>query len=272
MKKQALLLVLATVTLTACGSSLSKNEETSSQASLGSGNKVSSEDESQESHNWSSEESVNSGTDNSAISNYSAAEIEYARVWLEVIGNKEVEELNVSSIPAGEPLNIYEAESSAVYPEAVVVLSGKIMADGSVVYSGNGDGTINLYEVPSHWQEGVVPEGKTMLEYTTDIATNPVLVPISVGNEEDVISLINNEVIHSNPVIVPFTAENAFAYLREQEGFNEDLVLEYASYQAADNYYELVIVSRSLKAQGGSGTVGIYHVYEDGQIVDTYAD
>lgn len=207
-----------------------------------------------------------------SLSDYSAAEIEYARVWLEVIGNKTVEELNVSSLPAGEPINAYEPENSAVYPEEVVVLSGKTMADGTVVYGSNGDGTINWYQVPSHWQVGVLPEGRTMLDYTSEIAANPVLVPISTGSEADVIALMEKIQVPSSAVITPFTAAHAFAYLKEQEGFSEDLALKYSSYQAEGNYYELVIISRSLQAQGGSGTVGIYNVYEDGRIVDTYAD
>ena len=69
------------------------------------------------------------------------------------------------------------------------------MADGNVTYSSNGDGTINLYEVPSHWQEGTLPEGKTMAEYTSDIINNPIIVPISTGNEEDIIKLIERESI-----------------------------------------------------------------------------
>src|SRR5699024_4736011 len=67
-------------------------------------------------------------------------------------------------ISAGEPVNTYEKEESAEYPEDVISLSGKIMADGMVIYSGNGDGTINLYAVPSHWQEGIEPDGMTMKE------------------------------------------------------------------------------------------------------------
>lgn len=127
------------------------------------------------------------------LSEYSVEEVEYARVWLEVIGKIDIEELNISYLPAGEPVNSYEENNSATYPEEVTVLSGKIMADGIVVYSGNGDGTIQLYEVPSHWQEGVLPEGKTMKEYTTDIISHPLFISIGTGKDEDVIKLIKRE-------------------------------------------------------------------------------
>lgn len=43
---------------------------------------------------------------------------------------------------------------------------------------------------------------------------------------------------------------------------SEFLSMHSAVYLAAEHYYELVIVSKSLQSQGGSGTVGIYHVYE----------
>src|SRR5699024_6551923 len=118
------------------------------------------------------------------LSEFSDEEIEYARVWLEVIDNKDTEELNVSHISAGEPVNTYEKEESAEYPEDVISLSGKIMADGMVIYSGNGDGTINLYAVPSHWQEGIEPDGMTMKEYTQDIVDNPEKIEVDTGDDK----------------------------------------------------------------------------------------
>src|SRR5699024_7451340 len=120
------------------------------------------------------------------LSEFSDEEIEYARVWLEVIDNKDTEELNVSHISVGEPVNAYEKEESAEYPEDVTSLSGKIMADGMVIYSGNGDGTINLYAVPSHWQEGIEPDGMTMKEYTQDIVDNPEKIEVDTGDEKEV--------------------------------------------------------------------------------------
>lgn len=211
-------------------------------------------------------------SDKDLLAGYSAQEIEYARVWLEVTGNKDVEELNVSFISQGEPINTYEVEDSAVYPEDVVVLSGKIMADGIVIYSSNGNGTINLYAVPSHWQQGVVLEGQTMLEYTNTIVNNPAVVSLAVGDEQDVAVLVERERISQQTEAASFTEEDAFALLKEQKSFNENLALEHATYHADESYYEMVIVSKSLHLQGGSGTVGIYHVYEDGTIIDTYAD
>lgn len=50
-------------------------------------------------------ENENSAADEDFLSSYSVQEIEYARVWLEVIGNIDVEELNVTYISKGEPIN-----------------------------------------------------------------------------------------------------------------------------------------------------------------------
>lgn len=53
----------------------------------------------------------------------------------------------VRHIPAGEPIN-HNDDTSANYSEDVIQLSGSRLVDGSVTYSGNGDGTINVYNVP----------------------------------------------------------------------------------------------------------------------------
>lgn len=111
------------------------------------------------------------------LEGYNSKEIEYARVWLQVVGNNETKEINVHYIKSGTPVNEYDT-SSANYQEDVILLTGDYMASGSVIYSGNGDGTINIYDVPSHWQEGILPEGETMQNFTSDIIKNTELVYI----------------------------------------------------------------------------------------------
>lgn len=56
--------------------------------------------------------------------------------------------MNISHIQAGDVINRYD-DNSPVYPENLTVITGYITADGMIVYSGNG--TINIYPVPSHW-------------------------------------------------------------------------------------------------------------------------
>lgn len=128
----------------------------------------------------------------SALSGYSTEQIEYARVWLQFGANQEIDGLYVNKIPEGTPLNP-DDETSAAYPEDVIQLAGSRLVDGSVTYSGNGDGTVNLYNVPLRW-DGEYPAGEA---FYTEIIENTELVAIDPGNDEEVIRLI--ELLQDQP-------------------------------------------------------------------------
>lgn len=70
------------------------------------------------------------------------------------------------------------------------------MADGVVTYSGNGDGTINLYNVPSHWPNYKQID-ESMEEYTEDIIENTEQVYIDPSDDEEIINLIEKLNIQS---------------------------------------------------------------------------
>ncbi|CDQ20065.1 hypothetical protein [Halobacillus karajensis] len=125
------------------------------------------------------------------LSNYSPEEIEYARVWLQLGEIKQVDELNVKHIPEGTPLHP-DDHTSASYPEDVVQLAGSRLVAGSITYSSNGDGTINVYNVPVRW-DGKYPAGE---RFYKDIIENTDLVQVDPGNDEDIIALINVLNIH----------------------------------------------------------------------------
>ncbi|MGK7379106.1 hypothetical protein ACSFXN_14855 [Planococcus sp. 1R117A] len=120
-----------------------------------------------------------------ALSEYSSEQIEYARVWLQLGPNQNIDGLYVEKIPADTPLNP-DDETSGVYPEDVIQLAGSRLVDGSVTYSGNGDGTINVYNVPLRW-DGEYPAGE---EFYTEIIDNTESVAVDVGEDEEVIRLI----------------------------------------------------------------------------------
>ncbi|URT69067.1 hypothetical protein [Cytobacillus firmus] len=132
-----------------------------------------------------SENSAGDKEDNKTLSQYSSQQIEYARVWLQLGPNQDLDELYVRHIPAGTPLNP-EDETSAGYPEDVIQLAGSRLADGSVTYSGNGDGTINVYNVPLRW-DGQYPAGE---KFYSDIIEDTKQVSIKPGKDEKVIELI----------------------------------------------------------------------------------
>lgn len=120
------------------------------------------------------------------LSQYSPQEIEYARIWLQLGPNQDIDELNVQHIPAGTPLNPNDTTSGS-YPEDVIQLAGSRLVDGSITYSGNGDGTINIYNVPLRW-DGKYPAGE---KFYKEIIENTKQVYINPSNDEKVIKLIN---------------------------------------------------------------------------------
>ena len=129
--------------------------------------------------------------DKGKLSEYSSEEIEYARVWLQLGPNQDIDELNVQHISAGTSLNP-DDNTSATYPEDVIQLAGSRLVDGVVTYSGNGDGTINVYNVPLRW-DGNYPAGE---KFYIDIINNTKLVSIDTGDDEKIIKLITLLNIH----------------------------------------------------------------------------
>lgn len=121
-----------------------------------------------------------------SLSTYSSEKIEYARIWLQLGPNQDIDELIVHHIPAGTPLNPSDTTSGS-YPEDVIQLSGSRLVDGSITYSGNGDGTINVYNVPLRW-DGNYPAGETFYK---EIIQNTKQVYITPSTGEKVIKLIN---------------------------------------------------------------------------------
>ena len=133
-----------------------------------------------------------SESEEDALAEYSSEQIEYARVWRQLGPNQEIDGLYVQQILEGTPLNP-DDDTSAAYPEPVIQLAGSRLVDGSVTYSSNGDGTINLYNVPLRW-DGEYPAGE---DFYNDIIENTELVEIEPGDDKEVIRLI--ELIESRP-------------------------------------------------------------------------
>ncbi|MFS0656488.1 hypothetical protein [Bacillus sp. 179-C3.3 HS] len=78
----------------------------------------------------------------------------------------------------------------ARYPEDVVQLAGSRLVDGSVTYHSNGDGTVNLYQVPLRWDASPDMETEVLEQETTRIIDQPKVVKIAVGQDEQVKKLI----------------------------------------------------------------------------------
>lgn len=167
-----------------------KSEENSTDASETEELKHSSEE------TTTSEDSTNTYSKDDPLAEYSSEEIEYARVWLQLGPNQQIDGLYVRHISAGTTL---EPDHFPIvnYPEDVVQLSGSRIVDGSVTYSSNGDGTINVYNVPlpGRWYGGspTPPEGldeETMREELEEIINNTELVYVNPGNDDAVKKII----------------------------------------------------------------------------------
>ena len=135
------------------------------------------------------EKTSNKGKD--MLSQFSSKQIEYARIWSQLGPNQQIDELYVRHISAGEPINPID-ETSEVYPTEVIQLSGSRLVDGSVTYSGNGDGTINVYNVSLRW-DGQYPAGESFYK---DIIQNTDLVSVDAGDEKEIVKLIKLITIH----------------------------------------------------------------------------
>lgn len=120
-------------------------------------NEKQSDNEDQEKKNNDSNESHHSTDKNkSYLNNFSTEKIEYARVWYQLVSTKNdlkgIRNVYVTKIPKGSKVNP-QAQDSAVYKEDVVKLEAPMKAGGSVTYSSNGDGSINVYNsIPYKWE------------------------------------------------------------------------------------------------------------------------
>ena len=169
---------------------MSKSEE--SETDNNSSNDTSSKEnnDSNEASNDSSNQSESE--DNGELSQYSVEEMEYARIWLQLGLNQDIDKLYVEHISKGTPLNP-DDETSIDYPEDVIQLSGTRLVDGVITYSGNGDGTINVYKVPKRW-DGKNPAGEDVYKKIIgDIEQES----IDTGDDEKLEELIKILNIHS---------------------------------------------------------------------------
>lgn len=93
------------------------------------------------------------------------------------------------------------------------------------------------------------------------------------GNEEEKTSNSNNTSDSEKEMktILYSSGSEAIDYLRKELDMenNEDVIfddmgdiLEEDSY---GSYYQIVLYSKEIKADGGSGTIGVYKVYQDGK-------
>lgn len=134
---------------------------------------------------------------------YSDEEIEYARVWLTVMGEDYLEKigendfnLNITFIPKGTLVSEYGNYNKTSWPTDVIRLSGDVSAQGQVIYSSNFDGTVTTYpNAPSHWHysEEQFKDEDFMNQVYSDVIIKTNIVSIPSGNPELVKQVIELE-------------------------------------------------------------------------------
>lgn len=127
------------------------------------------------------------------LADYDDLSIEYARIYIQLGDNPDIETIYVDIIPAGELINPY-IENGAVYPETVTRITGSRNIDGIITYSSNGDGTINLYNVPHtrfHRPNYDLMSEDEYIDYTYEIANNPQTVYVDPASDELVLDYIH---------------------------------------------------------------------------------
>lgn len=133
-------------------------------------NKEQNDNKNQEKNNDSNENQQSTDKNKSYLNNFNSKEIEYARVWYQLISTrndlKGIRDVYVTEIPKGSKVNP-KAQNSAVYKENVVKLEAPMRAGGSITYSSNGDGTINVYNnVPYKWESSQTSDYSQMDKVT----------------------------------------------------------------------------------------------------------
>ncbi|MBF7015925.1 hypothetical protein ISP02_00330 [Staphylococcus sp. 27_4_6_LY] len=155
----------------------SSNDSKSSKEDAQSSNSKKNNDN--ESSNNNSSSSSNSNNHNETTN----SNAHYAKVWISVIeesggtvdpSNTEIGHEDVS----GKALNPYNKSASAKFPSGTQLLSGTPTAAGQVTYQDNNDGTVTVYNVPSHFQnKGWDEDGYTERE-SNRILNNPKTVKL----------------------------------------------------------------------------------------------
>ncbi|MGV3004126.1 hypothetical protein [Aerococcus urinaeequi] len=89
------------------------------------------------------------------------------------------------------------------------------------------------------------------IQWTYDIYTQTFTEELSQEREDQ------------QKVIEPFTEETAFEFIKEQEGFNDDITVQ-VSKTRDDGSIEITLASKELQENGGSGTVDTFIIYPNG--------
>ncbi|RZI04968.1 hypothetical protein EIG99_00205 [Staphylococcus condimenti] len=195
-------LLASTLLLTACGQG-EKNEDTKSESKSDSGNKndgsgFSNSSKKDDSNSSSEHSSSHSDSKDNSNSNDDSSENEdtnspqyLAKVWAAALPSYRTTEegdLSIEKIThydaSGNVLNPYNPDNTVTLPEGTQALLGDSTAAGQVYYKNNGDGTIDVYDIPSHFQDDRWLKDDDYSQRESErIMNNPKVVHLYDGNQ-----------------------------------------------------------------------------------------
>lgn len=160
----------------------------------------------------------------------------YAKVWLTALpsyrdsGDSEMDaELEHQNIE-GDLLNPYNEENTVKYPKGVQRLAGTPTAAGQVIYKNNGDGTISIYDVPSHFHdERWLEDDDYSQRKSEDIINNPKVVKLYNASNDEIEQTVelfdgsnSNDDSNSEDSSEKVTRENVIDKVESYEGSTLD--------------------------------------------------
>ncbi|GEP85722.1 lipoprotein [Staphylococcus piscifermentans] len=240
-------LLASTLLLTACGQG-DKSEDTKSESKSDSGSKSdgsgfsnsskkednssnSSSESKSENHSDSDSEKENSKSSSSENEDTNSPQY-LAKVWAAALpayrdtGRGQFDDMKITHYDvSGNVLNPYNADNSIKFPEGTQMLSGSPTAAGLVTYSNNGDGTINVYNVPSHFHDPRWLESNSFSQSESErIMNNPKVVKLYDGNQSalDAIASKIEEGGHNSQDIVYHNSEESQADRGDSDSSSDD--------------------------------------------------
>ncbi|PTJ01180.1 hypothetical protein [Staphylococcus simulans] len=266
-------LLAASLLLTACG----QKEEKQTSSDQEKTEHQSEEQSTHENHQKSEENnekhlgSKASESKHNAFSHLNPNSDEYlARVWLAALPSyrsANPADISISHIDLSG--KIMYGPGSIRFGQGIQSLSGSPTAAGHVVYKNNGDGTITIYPVPSHFQDHRWQEEDYSREESQRIMNSGEVVPLYDGNEEAV-RLVESYIGATPPGIDEDDEESEETVTRENV---IDKVEEYEGHQLDTSRYTFKEPER--RDDGGWGfsildkqgnLVGSYIIDSDGDV------
>ncbi|UXR74043.1 hypothetical protein MUA48_00750 [Staphylococcus sp. IVB6238] len=211
MKKQSILVgvVASTMILTGCNLLNPNNNGNNNQSGNQNNTQANGQNNQQNTGNSNNAQSNQNTQSNQQNNNNQSSHVYpkntreyYAQIWLTVRDNIEIFDewsltYDVYDV-SGNPVNPYNPTSSAILPAGTVLLSSNPTAGGSIIFVDNNDGTITVYDVPSHFQDHRWDEDEFSMRESQKIMNNGQTYQIKNSSESD-IAYVANYIMNSTP-------------------------------------------------------------------------